>query len=521
MTRANAAIAAAAAALHRRDPAGAERLLRQLLAHEPRHAEALRLLGVCLHQQRRNAEAREVLQQALAIAPDNALVQMNLGSVLGAIGEHQAGIDALRRATELDPGQAAAWFNLGKALKTQGQVAAAVAPLERAVAINPSHHVAQTVLGDTLKIIGRTAAAAAAYRAALNAQPRAGAAWWGLANIKTVAFEPADIVAMDTILADPALATETRAQILFAQARAQEQAGEPDRAFAALTAANRLQRQRLPWERQAFSTLAAAVSTAFPVAANADMAETDFGREVLFVVSLPRSGSTLVEQILAAHPEVAGASELPDLPQVIAAESRRRGQPFPQWVAAATAADWQRLGQEYLDRTRRWRGEKARFTDKLPNNFLYVGAAFAMLPGAHAVACVRDGMDTCLSCYQQYFARGQEFSYDLDDLAAYYLDYLRLLRHWSRHYPGRFSRIDYETLVGDPEPAIRRLLADCGLAFDPACLSPHRAEREVRTASAAQVREPIDRRGIGRWHFYGEHLHGLQMALHPGAHRHD
>ena len=506
-------IAPAAAALRRKDPAAAERWLREFLAREPRHIEALRLLGISLHQQKRNAEALTILRQAEAWEPRNALLAMNLGTVLCAVGEFEAGIVALQRAAALDPNQAAAWFNLGKTLKSQGQVGAAIAPLQTAVALDPSHHVGRTVLGDALKIVGQSQAAQLAYRQSLTIEPRAGAAWWGLANIKTIAFEPGDIAAMDAVLADPGLAIEARIQILFAEARALEQAGDADRAFAVLTAANRLQRARLPWDRRAFSELTTAVAAAFPVEVGAAPDAAGPGDEVLFVVSLPRSGSTLVEQILAAHPDVAGASELPDLPRVIAAESQRRGQPFPAWAASASASDWQRLGQEYLARTQRFRGGKARFTDKLPNNFLYLGAAFAMLPGARAVACVRDGLDTCLSCYQQYFARGQEFSYDLDDLAAYYLDYLRLVRHWSQHFPGRFSRIDYETLVADPEPAIRQLLDDCGLEFDPACLSPHRSPREVRTASAAQVREPIDRRGIGRWQFYGEHLQGLRTAL--------
>lgn len=507
-------IAAAAAALHRRDPADAERILRLLLQGQPRHCEGLRLLGVALHQQRRNAEAREVLQQALTIAPGNALVTMNLGSVLGAIGEHSASIAAFRAASERDPTQAAAWFNLGKALKTDGQVAAAILPLQRAVALKPEHAVAQTVLGDALKIVGRTDAAVAAFRAALRAQPRAGAAWWGLANIKTVRFAPGDLHAIDNVLAAPDLAEETRAQILFAKARALEHEGDAERAFATLSEANRLQRRRLPWDRGAFSALATAVATAFPTSREAQ--HRDFGAEVLFVVSLPRSGSTLVEQILAAHSEVAAASELPDLPRVIAAESERRGRPFPDWVGSASADDWRRLGQDYLGRTQRWRNGKARFTDKLPNNFLYLGAAFNMLPGARAVACVRDGMDTCLSCYQQYFARGQAFSYDLTDLAAYYRDYLKLVSHWSRHFPERFCRIDYEQLVADPEPEIRRLLAACNLTFEPACLTPHQVEREVRTASAAQVREPIDRRGIGRARIYAAQLQPLADLLAAG-----
>ena len=511
---------AAAAALRAGQPALAESLLRQVLASAPPQPEALRLLGIALHQQGRHGDARAVLNEAWQRAPASALVAMNLGSVLRALGENEACLAALQRACELAPTLAAGWFNLGKSLKSLGRVADAVEPLQRAISLQANHPVALTILGDAQKILGNVPAAESAYRAALAHRPEAGAAWWGLANIKTLRLCTDDIERMQAVLAGRPLKVEVRAQIYFALARAWEQAGDADRAFAALTEANRLQRQLHPWDRQAFSRLTDAVIASFPVTdavVDTDFGQEHFGQELILVVSLPRSGSTLVEQVLAAHPAVAGASELPDLPIVLEQESRRTGKPFPQWVAAASAEDWRRLGQNYLARTRRWRGDRARFTDKLPNNFLYVGAALAMFPGARVVACVRSGMDTCLSCYQQYFARGQDYSYDLDDLAAHYTDYLRLLGHWSAHYPERFFVQRYEQLVADPEPQIRRLLDACALPFEVACLSPHQAQREVRTASAAQVREPIDRRGIDRWRFYGGRLQGLEQALAQGA----
>lgn len=506
---------AAAAALRAGQPARAESLLQQALCRVPEHPELLRLLGIALHQQGRSVEAHAVLNRALQLTPTSALLQMNLGSVLRALGENDACLAALQHACELDPALAAAWFNLGKSLKSLGRVADSIPPLQRAIDLQANHPIALTILGDAQKILGDVPAAESAYRAALACRPDIGAAWWGLANIKTVRLRADDIDRMQAVLADTRLRAEVRAQIHFTLARAWEQAGEADRAFAALTEANRLQRELHRWDRQAFSRLTDAVLECFPVAAG--VADPDFGQEVILVVSLPRSGSTLVEQILAAHPEVAGASELPDLPIVLEQESCRTGKPFPEWVASASANDWRRLGQNYLDRTRRWRGDRPRFTDKLPNNFLYVGAAMAMFPGAHIVACVRSGLDTCLSCYQQYFARGQEYSYDLNDLAAHYNDYLRLLRHWSAHYPERFFAQSYEQLVADPEPQIRGLLQACALPFELACLSPHQALREVRTASAAQVREPIDRRGIDRWRFYGERLRALEDALALGV----
>ena len=202
----------------------------------------------------------------------------------------------------------------------------------------------------------------------------------------------------------------------------------------------------------------------------------------------------LVEHILASHPEVEGANEIPDLPQVIEDESRRRSQPFPQWVAAATSADWHRLGQDYLSRTARWREQRPRFTDKNVANWPLLGAARLMLPGARIIHCHRDPVETCFSCYRHLFRHGVHCSYDLDELADYYSDYERLSALWLARHPQYVLDFPYETLLLEPEAQIRRLLAFCNLPFDPACLTPHQTRREVlSTASAAQVRQPIRR----------------------------
>ncbi len=482
----------------------AEIVLRQCLAMAPQHVETMRLLALVRLHRRRPDEACSLLEQALALAPQHPLLHLNLGSVRRALDDAEGALASFRRACELDPGRAAAWFNLGKALKHYGHVEASLAPLQRAVALAPAHVAAHTMLGDVLKAHGDTGAAEQAYRVAVECDPGAGAAWWGLANLKTVAFLPGDIERMRKALGPGEGADQARIQMRFALARALEQAGDFDAAFSELSTANRLQRRLAPWDRMAFAAQADAAIAGFPAADPA--ADPDRGREIVFIVGLPRSGTTLVEQILAAHPQVAGASELPDLPAVLQGESRRRNVPFPHWCAAATEADWRRLGDQYLERTARWRDPGGRMTDKQPHNFLYAGALMAMFPAARVIACHRDPRDTALSCFQQYFAVGNAFSYGMDDIVAYLADFQRLCAHWSRHYPRRYLDIGYETLTEAPETGIRRLLEFCDLQFDPACLEPHRATRVVRSASAAQVREPIDRRGAGRWRAYARHL---------------
>jgi len=252
--------------------------------------------------------------------------------------------------------------------------------------------------------------------------------------------------------------------------------------------------------RNAFSN---AVSPS-PVAAS--------GKEAILITGMPRSGSTLVEQILASHPDVEGANEIRDMPLIVNAESRRRGSAFPLWVHDATSEDWQRLGQEYLARTARWRTTRPRFTDKNLMGWHYVGAALAMLPAARVIVVRRDPVETCLACYRHCFTEEAGFACDLDDLADYCAGFLRLTRFWIEKYPARVFDLQYEALVADPERVIRRVLDFCGLPFDPACLESHKTSRAVLTPSAAQVRQPL-RHDTARSARYGDKLDRLRQFL--------
>ena len=491
--------------------AEAEPPLRSYLARQRGDVEAMRLLAVSLHGQGRSGEARDVLLAAIRIEPDRSLLHTNLGSVLRRVGTPEDCLAAFARACELDPRQAAAWYNLGKNAKALGYAHAGVDALRRAIELEPAHASAHWVLGDALKAVGDAGGAAAAYRRALDTNPRSGEAWWGLANLTVVAFGPGDVERMTSALRAPGVALDDRIRIGFALARAHEQVGDFEAAFDTLEAANRLQRGRIAWDARAHSACVDDVLSTFPVERRNP--DPDAGRDVIFVVGLPRSGSTLVEQILSCHPDVCGASELADLPAILAAEARRTGRPLAAWARDASGDDWRRLGALYLDRTRRWRVQRPRHVDKLPENIVNVGAALAMLPSTTVVRTRRDPIDACLSCYQQFFPSGREYSYDLAELADYALDERRLAAHWQARYPDRVVDVEYEALVGDPDASIRRLLRSCGLPFHEACLEPHRAVREVRTASAAQVREPIDRRGVDRWRPYGDQLADLRRRF--------
>jgi tetratricopeptide (TPR) repeat protein len=501
---------AAARALQSKAPAEAESLLIGVLALAPRNADALRLLGIAQHMQRNYAAAAATLREALDARPNDALILNNLGSALRGCGDMDGALAAFRRATDLAPTLAAAWYNLGKALKSNSYPEQARTAFERALQCDPEYAQAWVPLGDVLKAVGNVDAAVACYRTSLRYPAQAPRAWFHLANLKTVRLTAGDVVTLKASFDNAAMADEQRVFIGYALSKALEDQHQFEAAFAALERTNRLKRRRVPWNAELFSAKIDAIDHAF--AQPTVESNSDLGSEVIFIVSLPRSGSTLTEQILAAHPQVEGANELQDLPAVIAAESKRRGQEFPDWVKQATAADWRRLGLEYLARTARWQRDKPRFTDKGLSNWQLIGAAAAMLPGARFVNCRRDPIETCLSCYRQLFTRGNYFSYDLAELGAYWRDYDRLGRAWRTRLPERVFDQVYEDLLADPEAQIRRLLQFLDLPFDAACLEFHRVKRVVRTASAAQVRQPL-RRDTARSSRYGQALDPLRQAL--------
>ena len=502
------AIADAKRALQRGDAAGAEQRLRTVLATNPDHAEALRLLGMAQNAQGDFAAAVASLRRAAQRDPHNALTFNSLGNALARLGDKPAAATAFARACVLAPRVAQFPFNLGKVLSEDARSHEALAPLRRAVELDAGYLPAQYLLAREERVTGDTSAAIARYRQLLDGHAERAEAWLGLAGMQSLRFSDADVAAMERTLRSE-LNEDDRISIRFALARGYEHTRRHAQAYAMYVEANALVRAHFPWNAQAFSRRVDAFIASAAVHADTD----DFGHEVVFIVSLPRSGSSLVEQILATHSQVDGAGELADLPAVIHAESARRGREFPDWVADATVADWRRLGGEYLQRTARWRATRPRFTDKAPDNWRFVGAIAAMLPGARVLICRRDPVETCLAGFRQLFARGgQAFSYDLADLAAYWRDFDRAARHWQVLYPERVRTQDLEALLADPEAQIRALLEFCRLPFEADCLQFHRTERTVATASAAQVREPL-RRDTARAPAYGALLDPLRRLL--------
>jgi tetratricopeptide (TPR) repeat protein len=450
------------------------------------------------------------MQRAMVQRPQDPLYHNTMGSLLGTAGEYEAAIQSLHRSCELLPNLALPWYNLGVMLTKCVRNEEAVEALKRAIALAPDHVAARALLADLLRTRGLVAEAAAEYRKLIAQNPSAGMAWWGLADLKTQRFNDDDIAQMRAALQRPQASEHDRTSIGFALAKAMDDAGRYNESLDALATANAIARRQQTWGAQAFSNSVAAISNAFDPAPQG--AEGPLGSEVIFIVSLPRSGSTLIEQILASHSSVEGAGELPDMPQVLAEESRRRGKPFPQWVPDMQPTDWQRLGQRYLERTAHWRRQRTVFTDKLPNNWIYIGAIRAMLPGAHIVVCRRDPLETCFSCYRQQLDYSNGYSRTFEDLASFWRDFDRSVTRSAAQHPQFVRENSYEALVTDPETQIRELLAFCQLPYEEACMNFHENVRDVRSPSATQVRQPL-RQDTARSHRYGSLLDPLRKAL--------
>jgi tetratricopeptide (TPR) repeat protein len=499
---------AAAQALQQGQLDAAERALDAVSAGAPTHPEVLRLRGTVQILRGRAAEAIPILLQAGTLRPDDPLIQSTLGNAYEAVRDHARAEAALRRACELGPERPPYWFNLGRFLYGLGQIEAALPALQRTLELAPQHTHARSILASILSLDGRRAEAEEQYRQILAQEPTCGSAWWGLAQLRPMPLGSADIATMRALPLQRASADD-RIAIGYALAHALEQRGDYGDAFAAFTEANARARQRKPWNAADFTAQLDRILEAF--GKPAPPASSGAGDEVIFVVSLPRSGSTLVEQILASHSQVEGTAELPDLPQVIAAESRRLQQPFPQWAATHSAEQWQRLGQEYLQRTQRWRERRPRSTDKMPGNWLYAGAIARMLPNARIIVVRRDPLETCFGCYRYLFTQ-HPYTHDFSDLAAAWRGFDRACRQWLALQPLRVREQSYEQLVAAPEEQIRQLLEFCALPFEPACLNFDATSRRVVTASAGQVRERL-RGDTARAPKYGALLDPLRLTL--------
>lgn len=496
----------------------AQQRLNTLLSVHPEHPEVLRIHAGLLSLRGDYQRALVLMERAIVLRPNDAAYWSSFGSALIEASRYDDAIDALRHACELDPEYTTAWYNLGLALIRCMRVDEATLALRRAVSQSSEIAInARVILGDTFRAEGKLDEAIAEYRATIRQQEHAGAAWWALADIKTQRFSDEDLAHLHKAMRNSKASQQDLSAMGFALAKALDERGQYAESLEALEKAHARVRARQQYHAGVHSAHLDAILRTFTPAPTA--ADNSLGYEAIFIVSLPRSGSTLIEQILASHSLVDGGGELSDLPSVLIEESVTRNEPFPDFVRGLAPSDWERMGRRYLERTSAWRRNGARLTDKMPSNWLYIGAIRAMLPGARIIVVRRDPLETCLGCYRQQLAKS-DYVHTFDDLAAAWRDFDRAVKHWRTLHSTHVHEVVYEELVIDSEAKIRELLAFCGLPFEKSCLEFHKSERKVHTPSATQVRQPL-RRDTARAHRYGALLNPLRKALGMAAYSND
>ena len=513
----DAELMAAAAALADGRIAVAERLLRPRLKRLPTDVAAMRMLAELAGRLGRYADAETLLRRALDLAPSFREARFNLATILHRRARSTDALAEIDRLLADEPANPSFRNLRAAALARLGEFDAAIAAYAALLADFPAQPKGWMSYGHALKTVGRAADAVAAYRTAIAQQPALGEAWWSLANLKTTRFDAADVTAMTAALATP-LADDDRLHLEFALGKALADRGDPAAAFAHYAEGNRLRAAQVRYD-PAETTRAVARATVFFTADRLASPGGDPSPDPIFIIGMPRSGSTLIEQILASHSQVEGTTELPDLPALawaVGARTSAKGETaYPEALADLSPTDLATLGRDYLDRTRPQRKTgRPRFIDKLPNNWLHVGLIRMILPNATIIDARRHPLACGWSNFTQHFARGQGFSYALADFGAYYRDYVALMDHFDRVAPGTVHRVDHEAMVADTEGTVRALLAHCGLPFEPACLRFWETDRAVRTPSSEQVRQPIFDSGAA-WRAYTEHLGPLREALGP------
>ena len=462
------------------------------LAREvPDHPELLRCRGLWYAAEDDWPQAAAFLARSHAASPGDFALRLQLAKAQDNAGEPAAALPSLHSAAS-QAHTAQEWLALTLEFDRQGYLQEALHAVNQLLRLDPRSAIGLLQRARCCTAMGQADQAAADCRALIASRQLLARAWFMLGDLKIVKLSSAELASLEHTAQAPApsVTAEERVMLLFALGKALEDAGRVEEAFAVLQRGNGLAADSRPWDAAAFRRHVAEVQAAFDSAPLPACGSQ--GSEVIFLVGLPRSGTTLTEQVLASHSQVEGASELPYLGQVIEAETRRRGKPFPQWVQSASADDWARMGRDYLAMSARWRTSHPVATDKLPNNWLFAAAALRMLPGARVIDCRRDPVETCWSCYKQLFGPGMvHFTYSFENLASYWHAYDALTRHWAARHPDRFYVQSYEALVANPELQIRALLAFCGLPFEPGCLHFHTAQRAIRTPSALQVRQPL------------------------------
>lgn len=496
----------------------AEQAYREVLSAD-NNVDAMRFLAGICKEKDRPEESETLLRRAVTIAPDYMLAQLDLAVLYDEQMRHEEAIERLRIAVQLEPANPRPHWLLASNLAASGQVEEAMAAYQKLVDINPENYGAWLGMAHTLKTVGKQSDSIEAYRRCIELKPDQGETYWSLANLKTYRLDEADIAAMTATLEKGGLSEESEVNFEFALAKAYEDKKDFKNAWHYYHSGNQKQRMLETYDPVQAEVTNDEIIEVFNEELMRRLGGLGFeDARPIFIVGLPRSGSTLLEQILASHSLVEGTSELPYMGRVATSLNRNRadGINYPYAIRELKAMNLITMDQQYMQRAALHRHtDRPIFIDKMPNNFPSVGLIKLIMPNAKILDARRYPLDSTLSCYRQLFARGQSFVYDLMEIGEYFLQYQRLMDHWHEVIPGQVLTVQYEEVATDLETQVRRLLEFCELPFEENCLRFYETDRAVRTASSEQVRQPIYTGSIHFWRHYEAELGELIETLAP------
>lgn len=527
----------------------AERLYRQILHSDPNQADVLHALGVLALQSGHGEAAVELIEKAIKNKlktpdvyanlgnalmnigrADEALVQYahalrlspqhfdthsNLANALRLLGRFEQAINSYRTALTIRPDFAVGHFYVAQIYSSLGQLDSAIDHYQQAVKIDPKFVEAVNSLGIAHQYMGQMEDARACYERALALAPSFAQAIYNLAVITKHTAHDGVLAKIQMLLKQPNLSADDAVNLHYAAAKALQDGGEsPDLAFHHFKEGARIKRQTFTYDVQAVEDFFVSVSHEFSTE-RLHIDNVGYPQKgPIFIIGMPRSGTTLVEQILSSHSKIHGAGERMDIQKLISKTDQRFGYAFPKWVGEISPAEFEEFGRDYFDAVVAPHTHAICVTDKMPGNFPYVGFISKILPGARFIHVTRSPLDTCVSCFTTLFSSGHEFSYELEELGKFYRAYEAMMTHWKGALPaGKLIEISYENLITNPEPEIRQLLNHCGLPWEAECLNFHNSQRPIQTASSTQVRQPMYKSSVGRWEIYREDLEPLIKTL--------
>ena len=497
----------------------AEKLAQELVLENPRDVNAALLLARVAMDASCYEDAEKLLRRIIDIAPRFIIAWHELAAALKEQHRVDEAVELLEHAVGLDEENAESHYRYAAALATAGETEKSVAFYRKSIALDPNQVGAFVGLGHVLKTLGEYEQGIEAYRGAIELRPNFGEIYFSLSNLKTYHFSDSDINDMVERIEQKGLSRESEVHFAFTLGKAFEDRKDYDAAFQYYHRGNSKHRETIAYDPVQTSITHGKIRDTFSKSFLEELRHQKSGvveGDPIFILGLPRSGSTLLEQILASHSQVDGTSELPDLARISSSiTNKQKGRQYPDGIRDMSLAEVTALGRDYMDRTRRHRDGARFFTDKMPNNFAHIGLIRAIMPNAKIIDARRHPLDSCVGCYKQHFARGQTFTYDLFELAEFYLEYDQMMTHWNSVAPGSVLRVQYEDVVSDLDIQVRRILDFCGLSFEEGCVNFHETKRAVRTASSEQVRQPIYSGSIGTWRRFEAHISVLKEGLEP------